>query len=367
MQPLVEYWTRQLAGAPPLLELPIDRPRPTAPTFRGAREFFSLSQSLVSELSALGRRQGCTLYMVLLAAFNALIGRRAGKLDIVIGSPIANRNHAETEALIGPFMNTLALRTDLRGDPPFTELLARVRKTCLDSYAHQDLPFERLVAELQPARATRHSPVFQVMFILQNTPTPTAEAGDVKFRHFDIDAGSSKLDLTLNLEQNPDGGADAWFEYSTDLFDRSTIVRFVEEFERVLQHVVSGPECRVSELPVFSSPTPATPAQMGLRREVIANQTATPRTVACEKSDEKVQTELGRIWCEVLGVATVRPEDNLFDLGGHSLLITRIVSRIRKSFGVEIPIYTFFDSPRLADIARVIETSGTRVGAASIQ
>jgi natural product biosynthesis luciferase-like monooxygenase protein len=355
IEPLVTYWKQQLAGAPPLLALPTDRPRPSAPTFRGAREFFNISESVISGSSALGRRRGCTLYMVLLTAFNAVLGRRACKEDIVIGSPIANRNWPETESLIGSFMNSLALRADLSGDPGFAELLARVRKVCLDAYAHQDLPFEKLVAELQPVRATSYSPIFQVMFIMQNMTAPVAETGEVEFRHFDIDAGSSKMDLTLNIEQRPDGGADAWFEYATDLFDRRTILQYVEDFLAILRHVVNGPESRLSELPLRHPPASITPA-LGLKRDVLVAQSNRLAGIPVRVASGDVEAELAHIWSEVLGVAAVKPEDNLFDLGGHSLLITRIISRIRKSFGVEVPIYAFFDTPTLADIARVVET-----------
>jgi len=179
--------------------------------------------------------------------FQTLLARDSGAEDIVIGSPIANRNRHEVEPLIGSFMNTLALRANLSGDPTFAELLQRVRQTSLDAYAHQDLPFEKLVAELQPARNLSYSPIFQVMFILQNTPTPTTQTGPLKFAYQDIDAGSSKLDLTLNLEETADGCV-GWLEYSTDLFDRSTIERIIQQFKFLLMSVVENPRRPLSGL-----------------------------------------------------------------------------------------------------------------------
>jgi non-ribosomal peptide synthetase component F len=177
----------------------------------------------------------------LLAAFQVLLARRSGQTDLVIGTPVANRNRADIEPLIGSFVNTLALRADLSGKPSFRQLLGRVRHVVLDALAHQELPFEKLVAEVQPERVPGYSPLFQVMFILQNTPTPISQAGDVSFRHFDIDSGSSKMDLTLNLEETADG-AQGWFEYATDLFRPETICRMVAEYTQLLREVCAAPE-----------------------------------------------------------------------------------------------------------------------------
>jgi non-ribosomal peptide synthetase component F len=282
--------------------------------------------------------------MVLLAGFQTLLAQRAGSDDIVIGSPIANRNRHEIEPLIGSFMNTLALRVDASGNPTFAELLQRVRKTALDAYAHQDLPFEKLVAELQPTRNLGYSPVFQVMFILQNTPPPTTQADSITFAQQDIDGGSSKLDLTLNLEETTDGCA-GWVEYSTDLFDRSTIQGLIDQFQSLLRAIVENPIRPLSELSSERADNESK-SQNGANGRVLDN------------SDRRssIEKKLASIWSEVLGVQQIAPTDNLFDLGGHSLLITRIISRIRSIFQVDVPIHAFFEAPTVTAIAEVVES-----------
>jgi len=355
----LRYWKQQLQGAPAILEMPTDHQRPRVQSFRGARVSFTLEKPLIDALAKVGRQENCTLFMVLLAGFQTLLARRSGCEDIVVGSPIANRNRHEVEPLIGSFMNSLALRGDLSGDPSFAELLQRVRKTALDAYAHQDLPFERLVAEIQPNRNLSYSPVFQVMFILQNTPMPVAHAGPLKFAQQDIDAGSSKLDLTLNLEET-DEGCVGWIEYSTDLFNEATIHEMIRQLQSLLKSVVTNASCRISELSL-----------RGVEDESnIKADKGGPSGENSNGADERIPTkaiekELASIWSEVLAVQRVRPEDNLFDLGGHSLLITRIISRIRKAFRVDIPIHAFFESPTLAEITAIVETELKKPRAAS--
>ncbi len=171
----IAFWRRQLAGLPPLLELPTDRPRPAVQSFRGAARPVRLPAGLTRQVEALGRREGATLFMVLLAGFQALLARYSGQDDLAVGTPVAGRNRVEIEGLIGFFVNTLVLRGDLAGDPSFRELLGRVRETALAAYAHQDVPFEKLVEELAPERSLAHAPLFQVMFALQNAPGGSLE------------------------------------------------------------------------------------------------------------------------------------------------------------------------------------------------
>ena len=190
------YWKKQLAGAPPVLELPADRPRPAVQIYRGAKQSVFLSQTLSKAIKKLSRQEGVTLFMTLLAAFKVLLYRYTGQEDIVVGSPIANRNQTDIEDLIGFFVNTLVLRTDLSSDPTFQQLLNRVREVALDAYAHQDLPFEKLVEELQPERNLSHNPLFQVLFILQNAPMPSIELPDLTISPVKIDSKTAKFDLT---------------------------------------------------------------------------------------------------------------------------------------------------------------------------
>jgi amino acid adenylation domain-containing protein len=248
----VEYWKVQLADAPPLLNFPTDRPRPAVQSSRGAREAFVLSPGLTEALKTLSVEHEVTLFMTLLGAFQVLLMRYAGQEQISVGSPIAGRNYVQTEDLIGLFATTLVLHTDLRGDPPFAELLTRVRETALGAYAHQDVPFERLVEELQPARSLAQSPLFQVMFVLQNTPQPKLEIAGLRLDPIGIEATRTKFDLTLSVVEGT-SGLKAVFEYNTDLFDIGTIKRLAGNLKVLLQSVVKEPEQRLSRLSLLTA------------------------------------------------------------------------------------------------------------------
>ena len=221
------YWRQRLAGAPAVLELPTDRPRPAVQTFRGARESLLLPAPLTEALTALSRQEGVTLFMTLLAAFQTLLYRYTGQEDIVVGSPIAGRTCADVEGLIGFFVNTLVLRTDLSGEPTFRALLARVRESALGAYGHQELPFEQLVEELQPERSPNHPPLFQVMFVLQNASTPTLRLPGLTSTPVAVDTGTAKFDLSLYVEEDTEHGLRTTLEYNTDLFDAPTMRRML--------------------------------------------------------------------------------------------------------------------------------------------
>ncbi|HSE16100.1 MAG TPA: amino acid adenylation domain-containing protein [Pyrinomonadaceae bacterium] len=247
----VSYWKEQLAGAPSLLELPTDRPRPPRQGFSGARQPVVIPQELTDSLRVLGEQQNATLFMALLAAFQVLLFRHAGQQDIVVGIPIAGRNKPELENVIGLFVNMLAVRTDLSGNPTFRDLLVRVREAALGAYEHQDLPFEKLVEVMQPERDTSYSPLFQVMFHLANVEIPSFKLPGLTLTPLDTDTGTSKFDLTLDLTESP-AGLKGWIDYSTDLFDRVTIQRLSERFAVLLEAVVAEPETRISSLPLLS-------------------------------------------------------------------------------------------------------------------
>ncbi|HEU0076848.1 MAG TPA: condensation domain-containing protein, partial [Longimicrobiaceae bacterium] len=200
LEELLEYWREELAGAPATLELPTDRPRPAAQSFRGATLPVSLDAGLTQELHGVARREGGTLFMALLAAFGVLLARYAGQEDVVVGTPIAGRTRPETERLIGLFINTLALRIDLSGDPDFPELVGQVRESVLGAQAHQELPFEKLVEELRVERSLSHGPVFQVLLSMEGLPRPF-EIGGVRAVPFPAESGTSKFDLSLVLQE----------------------------------------------------------------------------------------------------------------------------------------------------------------------
>ena len=247
----LDYWKAQLAGAPPLLELPTDRPRPASQTYKGVYQTVVFPQHLARQLEALGRREGATLFMTLLAAFGTLLHRYTGQADIVVGSPIAGRTRQEIEGLIGFFVNTLVLRTNFSGNPTFRELLRRVREVALGAYEYQDVPFEKLVEELQPERNLSYPPFFQVLFVLQNAPMPDLNMHGLACRTFVVDSGTAKFDLTLDMEVNEDG-LHVMLEYNTDLFDSMTITRMLGHFQVLLEGIAANPNRRVSELPILT-------------------------------------------------------------------------------------------------------------------
>ena len=246
----ISYWKERLAWAPTALQLPIDRVRPAVQSFRGDSYSFRLSQELSSALVQLGQREGATLFMVLLAAFQLLLGRYSGQEDIVVGCPIAGRRRQELEQLIGFFVNTLVMRADLSGEPSFRELLHRVRRSAIDAYAHQDLPFEKLVEELQPARDLSRQPLFQVMFTLQELALGQLDVAGLRVTQMRPAQQTTKFDLTLFLHPTA-SGLQGSLEYATDLFERDTIERLVEHFTRLLQEIAADPDRRISELPLL--------------------------------------------------------------------------------------------------------------------
>ncbi|HEY0018395.1 MAG TPA: amino acid adenylation domain-containing protein, partial [Longimicrobium sp.] len=247
------YWRERLAGAPTLLELPTDRPRPAVQGHRGALLNVMYGPALRDGLQALARREGATLYIVLLTAFQVLLSRYARQEDVVVGSPIAGRTRAEVEGLIGFFVNTLVIRTDLRGDPSFRALLARVREEVMGAYERQDVPFEKLVEELRPERSMSHSPLFQVMFALQNVAAGELELEGVEMGEVQGESHVAKFDLTVAVEE-VDEGLRVWVEYDTDLFDAATIHRMLGHFRLLLEGVAGGADARISALPLLTAP-----------------------------------------------------------------------------------------------------------------
>ncbi|MBD1808186.1 amino acid adenylation domain-containing protein [Microcoleus sp. FACHB-SPT15] len=244
------YWKQQLDNLP-LLNLPTDQPRPATPTYRGATQFLELPKNLGQELEALSQRQGVTLFITLLAAFQTLLYRYTQQEDIVVGSAIANRNRQEIEGLIGFFVNSLVLRTNLSGNPTFLELLDRVREVALGAYAHQDLPFEKLVEELHPERNLSHHPLFQVAFSLQNTPIKALELPGLTLWLLHFDNPSAKFDLEFHLWESPEG-LRGQVTYSTDLFDDARITRMLGHFQTLLESIVADPQQRLCDLQLLT-------------------------------------------------------------------------------------------------------------------
>ncbi|HET9710518.1 MAG TPA: condensation domain-containing protein, partial [Pyrinomonadaceae bacterium] len=240
----LQYWKQQLGGELPVLELPTDSVRPPRQSFRGAVRRFALSEELSAAIKSLGRQEAATLFMTLLAAFQSLLHRYTNQTDILVGTAIANRNRAEIEGLIGFFVNTLVLRTDFSGHPTFRELLRRIRDLTLGAYAHQDLPFERIVEELQPARDLSRNPIFQVSFNLQNAPIQELELPGLTIRTQEFESLTTRFDLECHVWDMA-GGLQGFLFFSTDLFEEATIERLLAHYRKFLEEVVANPDQRV--------------------------------------------------------------------------------------------------------------------------
>jgi len=361
----LSYWREKLSGAAQLLELPSDRPRPLVQSSRGAACPVALPPELLQGLKSLGREEGVTLFMTLLGAFQALLGRYSGQSDLCIGTPVAGRNRLETENLVGLLLNALVLRGDLSGAPGFRELLSRVRETTLGAYTHQDLPFELLVEELKPERSLSHAPLYQVMLILQNTPQASFELPGLKIEGLAREHEKSNLDLTLNLAE-AGGRLMGSLEYSTELFDEATLVRLLGHFEILLRGIVSEPDLPIPDLPLIAPEERGqllwewnrTERDFPLDRpfhEIFADQVGrTPRAVAAACGTETwTYTELDLVSSRLarhLGSGEDGPEPVIALLTERSLRLLASMLAVWKAGGVYLPLDPLHPPRRLAQV-----------------
>ncbi len=248
----LEYWRKQLGEDLPVFELPGDRPRPAVQTNEGASEPVRIPAELSAELKVLSRREKATMFMTLLTAFEILLHRYTGQDEIVIGTPVANRNRIETAGLIGLFVNTLVMRVALSGNPTFQEALGQIRETALSAYTYQDLPFERLVEELRPQRDLSHNPLFQILFAYNNTPQAELKVKGLRLRPMEVETGSAKLDLSLLLEET-ELGIGGTLEYNTCLYDRERMRRMGAHLITILEAVAVNPGLRIAEIPMLTT------------------------------------------------------------------------------------------------------------------
>jgi non-ribosomal peptide synthetase component F len=247
LQKALDYWRNQLSGAPAVIDLPFDRPRPALRSFRGARQKLTISKEITQKLKALALRERATLFMMLLAAFQSLLSCLTNQDDVVVGSPTAGRDRPEFEFLIGYFVNTVVLRAKFPGDPGFVDTLRRTRDVSLGAFAHQDLPVERLVEELKPARGLQYNPLFQVWFVFQNAPNEPLVLNSLTVESLAVNSATTRHDIQLSLWETADGLEGA-FTYSTDLFEADTIVRITEQFQALLALVAETPTIALSVL-----------------------------------------------------------------------------------------------------------------------
>lgn len=340
------YWQGQLADAPGHLRLPADRPRPPTPSFQGAVHPLSLSAELSAALRALSRRENVSLFMTLLAALVALLSRYSGQEDLLVGTPVAGRPRPETEGLLGVFINTLVLRPDLAGDPPFRALLRRAREVTLEALAHQDVPFERVVRALNPERRPGQNPLFQVLLTLE-PPLPALPPGwSVTLR--EVATHTAKVDLSLELEDREEGVA-GWFEYSTDLFEPNTIARLAGHWQTLLAGAVADPDRRISALPLL---TPAERAYVFCRHE--ADPPATPAMLDAPQGPGRADVGVRGLHRAFEAQAARTPEAVAVVDGTGALTyaaLNRRANRLahalqRRGVGLEVPVGVWLERSR---------------------
>jgi len=359
----LNYWKQQLADAPPLLELPIDYPRPPVQTFCGASREFQLDPHLTKQLVALSQKSDVTLFMTLLAAFAILLHRYSSQDDICIGSPFANRNRPEVRSLIGFFVNSLVLRTQIEGNPSFFEFLLHVRSLVLDAHAHQDVPFEEVVKALQPERYTSYNPLFQVMFVLENFSLSTLELPGITLTPELVEQGTAKFDLSLSIWETKQGLIGSW-EYNSDLFEPDTIARMGLHFQTLLEAIVEAPDQRVGELPLlteseryqllveWNNTTKEYPFDKCIHQLFEDQVRKTPHSVAVVHEDEQLTyqelNERANQLAHYLQTLGVRPEVLVGICVDRSPLMVVGLLGILKAGGAYVPLDPAYPAERLA-------------------
>jgi amino acid adenylation domain-containing protein len=377
----LEYWVRKLQNLPTVHNLPLDRPRPSIPSYQGGIVKRWLSTDVRQALNTLAQSRGATLFMVLNAAFVALLSRYSGETDIVIGSPIANREQAELAPLVGFFVNTLVLRSDLSGDPSFIDLLVQSKERLFGAYEHQQLPFEILVDELQPVRSLSHNPLFQVMLILQNNELGELALPGLKLSQITQPIVIAKFDLTLEIMEKGAEGLELKWEYAADLFDASTIERMAEHFEVLLKGILSNPEAKVSRLPLLSvaeknrllvewNDTAADYPQARCMHELFEERVAqNPATVALVFENQRLtyaqlNEQANRLAHYLVTAKQVRPDTRVGICMERSLEMVIAILGVLKAGGAYVPLDPEYPQARVAymledaGLATVITTSG---------
>ncbi|MEO6195390.1 MAG: amino acid adenylation domain-containing protein, partial [Thermoanaerobaculia bacterium] len=360
----IAYWRERLAGYPPLLELPSDRPRPAVQTYRGGFAPLTLERRLGDGLRALSQRSGTSLFMTLLGGFLSLLHRYTGGVDLLVGSPAAGRNRMELEGLIGFFVNTLVLRTDLSGDPSFAKLLERVKETAVAAYTHGDLPFERLVEELAPERSLDHSPLFQVAFVLQTAQGKPARWPGIELEELTLPTGTAKFDLTLALGEMVAGGITGGLEHNRDLFDEATARRILDHLAILLAGAVADPSARLSELPIlgpaerrallvdWNATRSDFPARRSIHGLFAQRALQAPEALAVTAAGERITYGELEVRANTLAVrlraAGVGPETLVALCAERSIGWVTAMLAILKAGGAYVPLDPTYPSERLA-------------------
>ncbi|HTD86038.1 MAG TPA: amino acid adenylation domain-containing protein, partial [Candidatus Binatia bacterium] len=342
-----EYWKKKLAGAPELLELPTDCPRPAVQTFRGAHEYVSVPAALTQGLRKLAQQNRVTLFMLLLAGFKTLLHRYCRQDDLMVGSPIAGRTQLETEPLIGFFINTLVLRTDFSDDPTVTELLDRIRTTTLEAYAHQEMPFDKLVEEVQPERTSSYSPLVQTMFVLQNSPAPSLNLGTATVEYINVDTSTSKFDMVLSMEE-ANGVLLADLEYNADLFEAATIKRLLANFVVLLEGIVSNPRQRVSELPLITE----------AERELLASWNETERAFPRDASLAELFECIAAKTPDAMAIVDGTAQCTYRELNGRANQLAHYLQEMGVKSGTPVGVYLDRGLPMIVSFLGILKAGG---------
>lgn len=356
----VAYWRQALAGAPALLALATDYPRPSAQTLQGAEYLLELPCELAERLAVLGQSEQCTLFMTLLAAFQATLYRWTEQSDVVIGSPMANRTRPELQQLIGLFSNMLPLRSQLAPDLPWRQLLRQTRTEVLAASAHQNLPFEELVKAVQPARSAGASPCFQVAFSLQQRDRESLYLPGIEVKTLDLHNGTSKFDLTLHMQYTPDRFTGT-FIYNTALFAASTIQQMAEYTQVVLEYIAAHADAQIAALPLPPQRPGNSPLlQMSATAAVQPQDSPVAPTSASQHALERIILE---IWQRVLGFSEIEIQDNFFDLGGYSLLMIQVQRQLQEVLQIQIPLTDLLRFPTVQTLATFLSQGFDEVSA----
>ncbi|MES2936877.1 MAG: non-ribosomal peptide synthase/polyketide synthase [Pseudomonadota bacterium] len=350
LQRQLDYWQEQLEGAPALLNLPTDRPRPPVPAQDGGDVPFVLDAEETAALRQLAREQGATLFMVLLAGLDVVLARWSGDADLCVGSPIANRTQSAIEPLIGCFVNTLVLRARVDMSDSFEALLRQVRATTLGAYAHQDMPFEQLVEQLRPVRDTSHAPLFQVMLTLLEAPLPALRLPGLEVEQLPGAPLAAKFDLTVDLQEDAQGIAGR-LEFNAGLFDAATIERLGTHLRGLLRSVAVQPRAPLHAHDLLGVPQLAQAVAARRKAPSVPADSAPAAAQPYEASQGALEATLATLWSQLLDAPRVGRHDDFFALGGHSLLATRLVSRLRDALGIELPVRAVFEAPSIAQLA----------------
>jgi len=364
----LSYWIRRLDGANMMLDLSADRIRPFEPSLAGFRQTRRVPEDLVRQLKAVARRHDATLFALLLTVFQVVLCQYTGKMDIIVGTPVAGRNSVEWENVIGLFANMVVVRTDLSGDPAFPELLRSVRNAVIDALANQDVPFGRLVEAVHPSRSLAQNPIFQVSFSSVKVAAPWKNLGALKVSPYIVQPSAVPFDLSLSSIEEP---GDTWWisaDYRTDLFDYDQISWLLDDYIQRLSCVAERPELRLSELrrPRGRPVTGRATDRLGISGEVEASkslstsliETKVPLPTARTRLPGHITEEvLADLWAKVLGKRPPAETSNFFDIGGHSLLAAYLASEVSSVYGTNFPVSLIFQEPTIKAMARRLRAS----------